>query len=95
VSASRGTIAGLIAALAITGCFLRASGRTLTGTCTGACDHYLSCKRSGDKAARGQCLTECSEVFSDERSLKEFEKLSCRDAVEYVDGTPTRVSERR
>jgi hypothetical protein len=71
-----------------TGCRLDGSwkNRRLTGTCEGACDHYLACKRSGDQTARTACVAECREVFFDDESLRAFESLECRDVVEYVEG---------
>ena len=71
-----------------TGCRLDGSwrNRRLTGTCEGACDHYLACKRSGDAAAKTACVSECREVFYDDESLRAFESLECRDVVEYVEG---------
>jgi hypothetical protein len=69
-------------------CRLEGSWRTkrLTGTCEGACDHYLRCKRSHDGAARTACVSECREVFHDTDSLRAFESLECRDVIEYVEG---------
>ena len=86
-----GALVGVLLAAAIAGCRLR-TGRRTTGTCSGACDHYLACKRSDDQAARTRCQRECPEVFSDEESLREFEKLSCRDPVEFVEGTKPRAT---
>ena len=60
--------------------------RRLTGTCEGACDHYLACKRRGDQASRTACVSECREVFHDEESLRAYESLECTDAVQYVEG---------
>ena len=70
------------------GCRLEGSwkNRRLTGTCEGACDRYLQCKRSGEPAAKVACVSECREVFQDEESLRAFESLECRDVVEYVEG---------
>lgn len=76
---------GLLIALAISSCVVkRLMGPRLTGTCEGACDHYVSCK-SG-KADRQRCQQECPDVFADRDSLMAFESLSCTNAVEYVDG---------
>ena len=37
----------LVAALAISGCVVRyIRGTQLSGTCAGACDHYLGCRGS-------------------------------------------------
>lgn len=60
--------------------------RRTTGTCEGACDHYLACKRTGGGDARVACVAECREVLQDPESLRAFESLSCRDAIEYVEG---------
>ena len=80
-------LAGAITAL-INGCFMhRLTGPRLTGTCDGACHHYVECKSGHHDADRQRCVAECPEVFSDEDSLMAFESLTCKDAVEYVDGT--------
>jgi hypothetical protein len=69
-------------------CRMEGSYRTqhLTGTCDGACDHYLGCKHDRDPAAKLACRRECSEVFQDEESLRAFESLDCSDTIEYVEG---------
>jgi len=36
---------------------------------------------------RDRCSRECPNVFGDPDSLMAFESLTCKDAVEYVDGT--------
>ena len=74
----------LLLALALSACIVRTvHPRRLTGTCEGACDHYLECKGGGDA---GTCITECRQVFSDDESLRAFESLSCADTIEYVEG---------
>lgn len=83
----------VLVTLVISACGLR-TGRRLTGTCQGACDHYLSCKHNDDAVARDRCLRECPEVFSDRESLKAFEALSCKDTVEFVEGSDRRTSSR-
>ena len=35
-----------------------------TGTCDGACDHYLGCKHNSDPAAKLACTRECGQVLS-------------------------------
>jgi hypothetical protein len=97
VTSLRGVLAGLaVAATIASGCFVRsARNRNLTGTCRGACDWYLRCKGTGDADLRGRCLRECPEVFSDEQSLMAFESMSCRNAIEYVEGTPGDVAQQR
>jgi hypothetical protein len=68
------------------------TGPRLTGTCQGACDHYIECKPGAHKEDRARCETECPDVFSDRDSLMAYESLSCSDAVEYVDGTQPRAA---
>jgi hypothetical protein len=81
----RSIILGLLIAATIASCVVnRLMGPKLTGTCEGACDHYVSCK-SG-KADKVRCRSECPDVFADRDSLMAFESLSCTNAVEYVDG---------
>lgn len=62
-----------------------------TGTCDGACRHYLSCKDDDSAGAHGACVAECSEIFvhegkPDRDSLRVFEGLECKAAVAFVDG---------
>jgi hypothetical protein len=82
------TVVGLAIGFAVSaGCRYESYRRPhLTGTCSGACDHYLSCKRNSDPAAKQACVSECLEVFQDEESLRAFESLECRDTIEYVEG---------
>jgi len=89
--------AGLVAGVAIAagiaaGCGATMHPRRITGTCGGACDYYLSCKHQPDPQARVQCVRECHDMFSDEKSLKELETLPCKDMIEFVDGTSPQVS---
>jgi hypothetical protein len=80
-------LAGALAA-AMNGCIVRRiAGPQLTGTCDGACAHYVACKPGHGEADRQRCIAECPEVFSDRDSLMGYESLQCQDAVEYVDGT--------
>ena len=90
-------IRGLFAAamiLLLTSCIVRnlVSGPRLTGTCSGACSHYVECKPGDTKADRIRCESECPGVFSDRDSLMAFESLSCANAVEFVDGTQPRAA---
>ena len=71
------------------------TGPRLTGTCGGACDHYIECKPGHPKEAGDKCRAECPEVFSDEDSLRGFESLSCKDTLEYVDGATPRAARAR
>ena len=87
----RGLILGLLIAGCIASCVVnRLIGPRLTGTCDGACDHYVECK-SGHADAR-RCRNECPDVFADRDSLMAFESLSCKNAVEYVDGQTARAA---
>ena len=77
----------LALALSMLGCIVRHfTGPQLTGTCDGACAHYVQCKPGHADADRSRCLAECPGVFSDSDSLMAYESLACDDAVEYVDG---------
>jgi hypothetical protein len=86
----------LIALLIVlcTSCIVKrfVSGPRLTGTCQGACEHYVECKAGARAEDRSRCETECPDVFSDRDSLMAYESLSCTNAVEYVDGTQPRAA---
>jgi len=90
---TRGVLVALLIVL-LTSCIVKrfVSGPRLTGTCQGACDHYIECKAGAQKADRIRCETECPDVFSDRDSLMAYESLSCTNAVEYVDGTQPRAA---
>ena len=79
-------------ALLLTSCIVKhmVSGPRLTGTCQGACSHYMECKPGAHNEDRNRCENECPGVFSDRDSLMAYESLSCQNAVEYVDGTSPR-----
>ena len=82
-----GLVLGLGIAFGMTSCIVRTiAGSRLTGTCSGACSHYVECKSGHSDGDRSRCQSECPEVFSDRDSLMAYESLSCADAVEYVDG---------
>jgi hypothetical protein len=97
-SALAGLMVGALAGVAIaaqSGCVIpRLVGRRLTGTCDGACKHYVECKPGHPETARDRCRAECPDVFSDEDSLMMFESLSCHDTLEYVDGAAPKTSQR-
>ena len=65
----------------------------LTGTCDGACAHYVECKPGHLEADRTRCQSECPDVFTDRDSLMGYESLSCKDAVEYIDGAPNKTAQ--
>jgi len=90
---------GLFAALVcvlLTSCIVRhlVTGPRLTGTCSGACAHYVECKPGAQPEDRTRCETECPGVFSDRDSLMAYESLSCQNAVEYVDGTQPKAAKK-
>jgi hypothetical protein len=70
-------------------------GAGLTGTCDGACAHYVQCKPGHADTDRNRCLAECPEVLSDRDSLMAYESLACQDAIEYVDGNMARTASHR
>lgn len=92
----RGVVIGLLIALTIASCVVRniMGGPRLTGTCEGACGHYVSCKSGGDADDKRRCTAECPDVFSDRDSLMAYESLACPDAVEYVDGAQKRTAQK-
>jgi hypothetical protein len=82
-----GVILGLFLALMVAGCIVkRLAAPQLTGTCDGACAHYIECKPGHAEADRSRCAQECPQVFADRDSIMGYESLACDDAVEYVDG---------
>lgn len=92
----RGAACSIVLAIMLVGCVVNRwmAGRNITGTCSGACNYYASCKGDDDRARR-RCATECPEVFSDARSLEAYESLSCQDAVEFIDGRPDKAARSR
>ena len=83
----RGLLLGITVAVLLASCVVkRIMGPRLTGTCDGACSHYVECKTGATTIDRNRCNTECPDVFSDPDSLMAYESRSCPDAVEYVDG---------
>jgi hypothetical protein len=83
-------------ALAAAGCIVqRFTAPQLTGTCDGACSHYVQCKPGHSNVDRNRCSAECPDVFSDRDSLMAYESLACPDAVEFVDGTSKKIAKPR
>ncbi|MGN6109685.1 MAG: hypothetical protein ACTHU0_31550 [Kofleriaceae bacterium] len=92
----RGLVLGAAIAALIAGCVVhRLVGPRLTGTCEGACAHYVACKSGAGEPERTRCLAECPEVFSDRDSLMAYESLTCSDAVDYVDGSQKKIAKPR
>lgn len=88
-TSTRAVAAALLVAAALSGCLVRyITGPQLTGTCKGACDHYVGCRAEPDRdgSVRRGCVAECPGVFTDRDSLMAFESLACPDAVEFVEG---------
>lgn len=81
-------------ALVVAGCAVvrYIQGPQLTGTCAGACDHYVGCRgdRPDSAEVRAACVEECPQVFADRESLMTFESLSCPATVDYVEGPARR-----
>ena len=73
----------------------RFTGPRITGTCDGACAHYIECKPGHADKDRSRCVAECPDVFSDRDSLMAYESLECGDAVEYVDGSAAKTAAHR
>ena len=95
-AAVRGVVLGVVVAAALASCIVRRlTGPTLTGTCGGACDHYVECKPGHLDTDSQRCRSECPDVFSDRDSLMGYESLACDDAVEFVDGTAARTAVHR
>jgi hypothetical protein len=81
-------VRGVLLGLVVAGCLVpRATTPKLTGTCEGACAHYVACKASHSQLDQQRCTAECPSVFNDADSLMGYESLTCPDAVEFVDGT--------
>lgn len=89
---------GLILCALVAGCMMRRADTTpraheITGTCDGACEHYVMCKPGHADADLARCTRECPTVFDDEDSLIAYESMTCEEAVEYVDGSAHTVSQ--
>jgi hypothetical protein len=86
-------------AVLMASCAWRAGGysgpRHITGTCDGACRHYMRCKGESSAPVYGACVQECELIFVedgevDSVSLGMFEQLECPDAIGFVEGTSGR-----
>ena len=84
-------------AIMLSSCIVKhfVGGPRLTGTCQGACSHYIECKPGAIPDDRTRCENECPGVFSDRDSIAAYESLSCDNAVEYVDGTQPKSANKR
>ena len=94
-AALRAIASALVIAAALTGCLIRGlTGPRYTGTCDGACEHYVACKADHHEADRQRCRAECPTVLADRDAAIAFESLSCTDAVEFIDGDGRYTAER-
>jgi hypothetical protein len=92
----KGLFLASVLAMVVTGCIVhRLTGPRLTGTCEGACNHYVACKPGHPEPDRARCRLECPQVFSDADSLMAYESLACPEAVEYVDGAAKKTASKR
>jgi hypothetical protein len=58
-----------------------------TGTCPGACSHYVQCKGTRDHRTYDSCVQECREIYDDSpQALASYERLACEDAVAFIEG---------
>jgi hypothetical protein len=91
-----GLAAGVVLATGLIGCIVqRVHSPQLTGTCEGACAHYVQCKPGHSNIDRDRCVAECPGVFGDRDSLMAYESLTCDDAVEFIDGDNPRTAAHR
>lgn len=63
----------------------------VTGTCPGACEHYVRCKSDDSQALYQACVAECRNIFTedgvrDRGSLRGLERLTCVEMVSFVEG---------
>lgn len=66
---------------------VRHNERRPTGTCPGACTHYVECKKmSTESPTFHACVQECRDIYEDPQMLASFERLTCDDAVAFVEG---------
>jgi hypothetical protein len=92
-AAFRGLALGALISIMIASCVVRRlMGPRLTGTCDGACSHYVTCKSGAGADDKRRCNQECPDVFSDRDSLMAYESLECHDAVEYIDGSKRKTA---
>ncbi len=89
-------LAFLVAA-GVTGCIVQhvVDGPRVTGTCDGACDHYIECKPGHAAADRARCRAECPDVLGDRDALISYELLDCDKAVSFVDGEAPKATARQ
>jgi hypothetical protein len=97
---ARGTSTWLALAVAATlvvavSCVKRqtAGSSRIIGTCEGACQHYVSCKRTDDPGLLRECVRDCALIYTDDNGVEDaetlglFERLDCEEAISFVEGT--------
>jgi hypothetical protein len=87
-------IAATFGLLALAGCVRHlgpAYRRSPTGTCPGACEHYLLCKGTpDDRETMSACVDECRAIYDDASVLAAYERLECEKAVAFIEGSSGR-----
>jgi hypothetical protein len=64
----------------------------VSGTCEGACQHYVSCKRSDDPRVLRECVRDCATIYTDDNGVEDsetlglFERLDCEETISFVEG---------
>ena len=61
------------------------SSKSSTGTCDGACAHYLKCKSADNPENRNACLPECAKRSLSADELRQFEQTDCAAAIAQVE----------
>ena len=64
-------------------------------SCEAVCDYYAACRKLEDKAVRTACVAECKDIYyedgkRDSRSLRQFQRLECTEAVAFIEGSSGR-----
>ena len=67
------------------------SGASGAPTCEAVCDYYTSCRKLDDAEVRTACVSECKDIYyedgkPDTRSLRQFQRLDCHEAVAFIEG---------
>jgi len=52
-----------------------------SGTCAGACTHYLQCKGNVDPNAQPACMTKCQQMKLTVAQLQQYEATDCATAI--------------
>lgn len=93
--APRVAIAFILLAFAAvaTGCVKKQTMATqsYSGSCEGACRHYVVCKSEDDGRIYRACVRECRIIFAedgveDQGTLGELERLDCEEVLGFIEG---------